>query len=67
MAYERNSEGLDLGFAIEDTKAETEKAWCLKLKDQEEDIWFPKSKCRITRGNLVVPEWLAKAKGLVEE
>jgi len=50
---------------VKDVKIETDKAWLAILKDGNE-VWFPKSQCnmQMNKTQLVVPEWLLKAKSL---
>lgn len=48
---------------VKDQIAETEKALCLLVS--EEEVWFPKSKINRWIGNsIVIPEWLAMEKGV---
>ena len=50
---------------FEEVIGETEKAWLLGMPDGEE-IWFPKSQCKLRRRSrsLTLPVWLASAKGV---
>jgi hypothetical protein len=44
-------------------KHETDRAYL--VDNDGEDVWVPKSQCEYDNGELQIPEWLAKDKGLV--
>lgn len=46
-------------------ETETDLAWLFEI-DGGEQVWFPKSQCELddSQTSILVPLWLAKAKGL---
>ncbi len=60
--------GCDSVF-IEDVEivAETGMAWLVKVGEEGEDVWVPKSQCELDteEGLLEVPRWLAERHGWV--
>jgi hypothetical protein len=50
---------------VRSIKHETPKAWLAILEDDKE-VWFPKSQCKMDGNTLSVPGWLLKEKGLNE-
>lgn len=71
-----NYEPEPLEFRFLEVVTETDKAWLLSLEDTGDNEWFPKSQCELEldddygsphgEGTILVPEWLARDKGLTE-
>lgn len=55
----------DLDYDIDGIERETEKAVCVVIGGEE--MWFPKSLCKIGQAEdvITIPEWMAKKQGLV--
>ena len=39
-------------------------AWLADIDTADEPVWLPKSECEYEGGDFIVPEWLAKEKGI---
>lgn len=69
------SKGPTVEFDDAVVERETDMALLVRLPDQEESVWFPKSQVdddsevfdddENSRGKLVVSEWIAQEKGLI--
>jgi hypothetical protein len=55
-----------MNVSIKSVKHETPKAWLTILEDNQE-IWFPKSQCKIDGTTISAPRWLVKEKGLLDQ
>jgi len=56
----------ELTLNVESIKRETEKAW-LTVFDNGDEVWLPKSQCKLKDNKISIPSWLARANNIEED